>query len=141
MTIEIVLIIFLVLVIVSLLFSLWNRTKQGRRITDIEVRLSEAVPISVAYRASLIKKLTHVHTPELDELMTRIDNLSGVEEERFAKLLQERVVDVDDPEIDDEERDAALILPIMNRRVRADAIVIGKIGVQVVLVPPSNKED
>jgi hypothetical protein len=129
--------------IACLVVMVASKRSQVRRLDSIELRLNEAVPISVAFRAALIKKLTHNHTPEMDELMTRIDLLSPVEEERLTKLLRERVVEYDDPEIDDAERDAAIMLPMMSKRVKSEAMVHTRgLEVQVVLIPaPGSPSD
>jgi hypothetical protein len=128
-----------IVALVVSVFTVWFLNRKSRKnaakIASIELRLSEAVPISVAFRETLIKKLTHAHTPELDDLLMRIDHLNEEETQRFDELLRERVIDRDDPEIDDEERDAAVMLPMMNKRVRSEAL-IRDTGVQVVLIPP-----
>lgn len=100
------------------------------RITELERQLSlvtqAVVPISTAFQAILIKELTHYHTPRMDELMTRVgppSTLSIAEEAELAHLLSQRTKDMGD-EITESERDAAMILPIVMKRARAEAVLI-----------------
>lgn len=79
------------------------------------------LPVSAMFQAALVKHLTHNHTPEMDDLLARINDLSVTETERLHVLLKERVVEFDDPEIDDLERDAAVMMPYVMKRVRAEA--------------------
>jgi len=94
------------------------------RVTELEKQsalLGQAVlPISDLFRAALIKELTHNHTPEMDDLMARVDDLTDDELNRLTVLLRERVVEYDDPLITESERDAATILPIVMKRVQVE---------------------
>jgi len=75
-------------------------------------------PISEAYKAMLIKGLTHFHTPEMDALMVKLGPPSTITPEEMARLmvlLKERETVVD-AEISDSERDAAHILPVIIKR-------------------------
>lgn len=79
------------------------------------------LPVSAMFQAALVTHLTHNHTPEMDDLLARINALTETEEQRLFVLLQERVVEFDDPEIGDLERDAAVMMPYVMKRVKAEA--------------------
>ncbi len=96
------------------------------RVTELEIKLAGInqvfVPISAAFQAILIKELTHLHTPEMDALLVKLGPpmiLTELEMERLGTLLLERERDMHE-EIDDLERDAALMLPLVMKRVKAD---------------------
>jgi hypothetical protein len=96
------------------------------RIAELETKLAlvnaAVVPISTAFQAILIKELTHLHTPELDGLMARVGpptTLTIEEEERLGHLLLERTRDMGSA-IPDSERGAAMILPEVMKRARAE---------------------
>lgn len=78
------------------------------------------LPVSAMFQAALVKHLTHNHTPEMDDLLARINDLSETETARLHALLKERVVEFDDPAIDDLERDAAVMMPYVMKRVKAE---------------------
>lgn len=111
------------------------------RVADLEGKLAlvnqAVIPISTAFQAILIKELTHYHTPEMDGLMTKIgppNLLTPAEELRLAILLEERTRDMD-VQISDSERDAALILPAVMKRARAEAeVLIGAEALKLKLV-------
>lgn len=122
---------------------------QNDRIVELERQLAvmraEAQPISAAFQAMLIKKLTHLHTPVLDALLVKLGpplTLTTDEELRLTEALKQRVVDLD-AEIDELERDAATMLPLVMKRVRAeqelatDSSTIGDL--QIVIVPPDHE--
>jgi hypothetical protein len=97
------------------------------RVTEIETQshvLAQAMlPVSAAFQAILIKELTHMHTPEMDLLMTKLGPpfvLTETEADRLAALLEARTRDMGD-EITASERDAASMMPALIRRVRAEA--------------------
>jgi hypothetical protein len=86
------------------------------------------VPISAAFQITLIRDLTHFHTPEMDALMVKLGPPLALSEEealRLEHLLSERAKDMG-LEISDAERDAAAMLPLVMRRVKAD---IGRTGI------------
>lgn len=89
--------------------------------TELAVLRQQVVPISAAFQAVLVQNLTHYHTPELDALMVKLAPYTLTKEEfnRLITLLDERTRDMG-PEISEEEREAAIILPYVIRRVRAD---------------------
>lgn len=92
-------------------------------------------PISAAFQAVLIKQLTHFHTPELDALLVKVEknSLSNSEEKKLREGLLARAKDLNG-RIDDSEREAALMLPLVMNRVRAGTAVADS-EVMVVLVP------
>jgi len=97
------------------------------RLAELESKLAlvnqAVVPISNAFQAILIKELTHYHTPELDALLQKIgppNTLTPEEVERMTKLLEERTGDMG-PEITEQEREAAHILPFIVRRAQTEA--------------------
>ena len=103
------------------------------------------VPISTAFQAILIKELTHFHTPEMDELMTKVgppSKLTPEEEERLAVLLLQREKEVD-PQISREEKDAAHMLPMVMRRVKFENERLSEAPTQlkVVTVVPALEEN
>lgn len=97
------------------------------------------VPISTAFQAVLIKELTHFHTPKMDALLEKLGppySLSGDEEKELIVELQQRTKDVGDL-ITESEKEAATMLPLVIKRVKAEA-ALGIINLQVKLVaiPP-----
>ncbi len=85
---------------------------------------AQVVPFNTAFQQILISQLTHSHTPELDALMTKIGppiTLTEEEEARMYRLLNERQADMGE-EISQEEREAALILPYVMHRARAEQL-------------------
>jgi hypothetical protein len=103
-----------------------GHTKLEARVAELTERLSlvsaQVVPFSTAFQQILVAQLTHAHTPELDALMAKIGppiTLTEDEEREMYRLLTERQSDMGD-EITQEEREAALILPYVMRRARAE---------------------
>ncbi len=81
------------------------------------------VPISAAFQAILIKELTHFHTPIMDALMVKLgppNTLTTAEEVELVAALKQREQDMDGL-IDDAERDAARMLPMVMKRVKAES--------------------
>jgi uncharacterized coiled-coil protein SlyX len=100
--------------------------KLQARIADLETKLAlvhqSVAPLNAAMQAMLIRELTHYHTPEMDDLMRKLgppSTITEAERARLAVLLEERTRDMG-PLISDAERDAAVILPIVIKRARAD---------------------
>lgn len=128
------------------------RADMSERITSIEKQLAlvgqAVLPISTAFQAILIKELTHFHAPELDELLTKIgppSTMTPEEEARFAVLLKERTRDLGD-QITDSERGAALILPTIIKRAKAEAAILETVpaipvAFKLVTVPPPTTEE
>jgi hypothetical protein len=112
-------------------FFRWRdeRTKLESRVMDLERQIgiygSQIAPINAAYQAMLIKQLTHYHTPEMDALMVKLGTatipptINDQEMKRLIVLLDERTRDMG-PEISEDERDAAEILPILLRKVKRE---------------------
>jgi hypothetical protein len=101
-----------------------------QRVSELEAKLAlvnaAVIPISTAFQAILIRELTHLHTPEMDALLVKIGpplTLTPAEEERLAVMLRERAKDKD-KEIPNSERDAALILPAVMKRARAEQALL-----------------
>lgn len=97
------------------------------RVSDLEAKLAvvnlSVVPLNLAMQAMLIKELTHYHTPEMDALMVKLGppiTLTTAEEVRLGVMLDERTKDMA-PEIPEEERDAAHILPVIIKRAKVES--------------------
>lgn len=111
------------------------------RVSDMELQLSAVkqtvLPISAAFQAILIKELTHFHTPRMDELMTKIgppNELTAEELQELAGLLEERAVDMDG-RINDSERDAAIMLPMVIKRVQNEQEADDPVKLKIVTTP------
>jgi hypothetical protein len=104
------------------------------RISDLERRAAlmdiQAVPISAAFQALLVQELTHFHEPEMDALMAKLGPPFSLNEEeagRLDDLLVKREQELlPIPEVSQRERDAALMLRLLMRRIAAD---VNKTGV------------
>lgn len=103
-----------------------SHTKLVNEVQDLKERLSlvtaQVVPFSTAFQQILVAQLTHTHTPELDALMAKLGppiTLTEAEETEMYHLLMERQADMGE-EITQEEREAALILPYVIKRARAE---------------------
>lgn len=111
------------------------------RTTRLEQELASlktaVVPISAAFQAILIKELTHYHTPVTDRLLEKLENgtLAPTEERELSVALEERTRDMNG-DIPESERDAARMLPMVIKRVRAEAVLMYP-EVQLVAVPPT----
>ena len=118
------------------------RRRAEARIAVLEKQLAlmeqVVTPISVAFQQMLIKQLTHPHTPELDELLSRIKQpgLNLDEMEQLACLLAERV---DDSDFDESERDAARMLPMVMRRVKHELLSPHRKAVLVLVTIPEEE--
>lgn len=109
--------------------------------TDNAILKKDVLPLSLAVQQWAVAKLTHNHTPEMDALLARIGELTDDEMARLDVLLQERVVEFDDPQIDAIERLAAsMLLDIMSWvRETAKAEPTPQ-TMQMVSTPPDDKE-
>lgn len=114
-----------------------------KRVDELEKNMTVvnqvAVPLNQAYMAMLIKQLTHLHTPKLDALMTKLgppSTLTPDEEIEFAVLLKERAEALDG-RIDESERDAAIMLPMVLKRAKKEHedLTIGPVELTVVATP------
>jgi hypothetical protein len=112
---------------------------QDRRIADMEGKIlllnQHVMPLSAAYQAFLIHKLTHFHTPVMDKLMVKLtDGTISPEEKRdLIRALKERESDMGEA-IDDAERDAARMLPMVMKQVEADAVAMHAAQLELKLV-------
>lgn len=119
------------------------------RIVELEKQAASiqqtVLPLSTAFQAMLVKELTHMHTPEMDALLVKLGPpylLTPIEEGRLADLLLQRVTDLS-PEISEGERDAALIMPYVMKRVRAEALQLKAMHLVIVqrdLLDPTDGE-
>lgn len=80
-------------------------------------------PINQAMQALLIRELTHLHTPELDALLAKLPPDGELTPEEFARLIELLAQRVDklNGAIPESEREAAIILPYIIKRVKAEA--------------------
>lgn len=114
------------------------------QVSEIKVALgvigATIQPLSVVFQAALTKQLTHMHTPEMDALLAMLDPfvLTIEQEARLAVLLAERTRDMGG-EISDSERDAAMMLPFVMKRVRAEKRLYGAGELKLVIVPPDHE--
>ena len=118
------------------------------RVFDLEKQLvavhQVVQPISTAFQAILIKELTHYHTPVMDELLEKIgppNRLTPEEEEKLFVLLKERTADLDG-RIDEAERDAAVMLPMVMKRAKTEAHELknAPVDLKIVAVKPAGEE-
>jgi len=119
------------------------------RLVEVERQLAlvgqAVLPISTAFQAILIKELTHMHTPRMDELLAKIgppSTLTEKEETELADGLAQRAMDMGDM-ISASERDAALILPLVIKRAKAEsaALALGDpTTLRLVTVSPAGEE-
>jgi hypothetical protein len=80
------------------------------------------VPISAVFQQILIKELTHVRTPRMDELLVKLGppyTLTRAEEEELWNGLEQRMNDMGD-QMTASERDAARMLPFVMKRVKTE---------------------
>ncbi len=108
------------------------------RIVQLETQhglLSQTVlPLSTAFQAILVKELTHFHTPEMDALLAGLGppyTLTHEQETRLAEMLLERIETLDG-DISGSERDAALMLPYVMKRVRSETVSLEKLDLVIV---------
>lgn len=97
-----------------------------KRVDDLEKQLGlvgqAVVPLSAAFQAILVRELTHLHAPQLDALLARIGPPSALDPEEEAelfRLLKERA-EAEDEEVPELERDAAVMLPLVMKRVKVE---------------------
>ena len=112
------------------------------RVLAVEAQLSAlaaaASPLSEVVRDAIIKELTHLHTPELDALLEKVksDTLSPDDERSLLRLLKDRA---EEPNhlVGAGERDAAIMLPPILRRIKQEkeAISPTETELRIVSVP------
>ena len=112
--------------------------KLFNRIIELEKQnnsLAQTVlPLSTAFQAILVKELTHFHTPEMDKLLAKLGppySLTLDDESRLTHLLLERMTDKG-VEFDESEKEAALILPYVMKRVRRDTLTLASMELMIV---------
>lgn len=140
----------------------WYAKGERVKAFDVQVKLNESMkiridelekqiglvgqtvqPISTAFQAMLIKQLTHFHTPVLDKLLEGIGPPYTLDDEQEVQLVHElnkRMVDMGS-EIDDSERDAARMLPLVMRRVKLESETAAKVNELQVVIVPLNPEE
>lgn len=123
-----------------------------KRVSELEKQLgivgAQVAPFNTAFQSILIKQLTHAHTPYQDALLKKLGDtgtppITPKEEAELLDVLKEIAAD---PNVPDDERDAAEILPIQMRRVKREAAALtrgeGKlVDIQVVGRVKSDKEE
>lgn len=129
-----------------------QKTKLSDRVSELEKQLgivgAQVAPFNTAFQSILIKQLTHAHTPYQDALLKKLGDtgtppITPKEEAELIDVLKEIAAD---PNVPDDERDAAEILPIQMRRVKREAEALqrgeGKIvDIQVVGRVKTDKEE
>jgi hypothetical protein len=119
-----------------------NAVLMGDRVRDLERELegikANVKPFSVALQDVLIRRLTNFHTPVLDALLEKVGiEMSVDDEERLREALSIRIDELNG-HLDELERDAAIMLPMVMRWVRKER---GNTDgdLQVVIVPPAHE--
>jgi hypothetical protein len=109
-----------------------------QRIVTLSMPVSR---INAAFQETLVRQLTHFHTPVLDALLAKIGppySLSDEEYQQLVAALKEREKDMGD-KIDNSEREAAKMLPIVIRRVAEEKNVSADLfDLILVAVPKSD---
>ena len=109
---------------------------------QLAVLSGSVMPISAAFQAVLVKELTHLHTPVTDALLAKIgppSQLTPAEELALAQALLDRSHDMHES-ISALERDAAIMLPMVIKRTRAEFAAL-EFQSMVVLVPKHEMTD
>lgn len=127
-------------------FWIWRKSIGAReaRIADLETKMAvltnTVTPLSAAMQAVFIRELTHFHTPELDALLVKVGDgtLPEEDEPRLFSLLEGRAHDLDG-RIPESERDVAVMLPMMMRRVKAERL-LAAVDIQVVSTSVSSSD-
>ena len=121
--VNLIAIVLAIVAIVGLLLAyFYIRRLNGeitRRLTELEDTVKLVLPISVMFRASLVKTLTHDYAPEMDFLLAKMvseERLSSAERSRLYVLLQERAVEAPT----EDERGAARMMPDAIERADRD---------------------
>lgn len=99
-------------------------------------------PLSVAMQSWLVEKLTHFHTPIMDALLRKLgppSTLTEAEEKELEAALVERAATLNG-RIDDAEKDAAKMLPMVIRMVKAEIQTAQPDTLQIVSTPAKAPE-
>ena len=106
--------------------------KAHDRITELEksvaVLSQSMLPLSAAFQAILVKELTHFHTPVMDALLQKLGppyTISPAEEVQLRALLVERAAEMDGL-LTESEREAAIMLPMVIKRVKTENAFIAR---------------
>lgn len=110
---------------------------------QMAVLQAESIPVQAAFQAMLIAKLTHMHTPEVDDLLKKLGppvTITEEEMEELRKALEERKIAVDE-RIDEEERIAARILldVAMLNRIESERQAAAKTEIILVTQPVTDE--
>lgn len=103
-----------------------EKEKLLTRVADLERQhaiIGQAIlPINALVQAALIKELTHFHEPETDALLEKLGPPSRLTDDELADLEERLIIreSVIDSQISASERDAARMLPMVIRRVKAE---------------------
>lgn len=104
-----------------------------QRLRTLESQLGaigdRVLPITTAFQALLVQELTHFHEPRTDALLTKLGppiTLTDAEEAELLHRLRQREVDMGHL-ITPSERDAARILPLIMKRIRAENDMLGQV--------------
>jgi hypothetical protein len=115
------------------------------RVVELETKLGlltqSIQPIAAAFQAVLVKQLTHYHTPKLDALLKKLGpplELTAEDEVQLHLELKLRTKDMGD-EIDESERAAAGMLPLVMTRVKYELESPPSPDLIVVRVPRSHE--
>lgn len=144
---------FLTLIVGLYFYYRRSRQDAAEKIADSTKELTEQVrdlerelegikanvkPFSVALQDVLTRRLTNFHTPILDALLQKVGPEMSVEDEELLREALLRRVDELNGHLEELERDAAIMLPMVMRWVRAEQ---GNTDgdLQVVLVPPAHE--
>jgi hypothetical protein len=124
-----------------------EQEKLMERVMELEKQQNvlgiQVMPLNAAFQALLIKQLTHYHTPVMDKLMEKLgppNTLTPEEEVELTEALKQRTQEVNG-RIDESERDAAEILPLIIKRAKKEAeIPIERMKIIMVTVERSQEE-
>lgn len=101
---------------------------RDRRLTELERKQAlleaTALPIAAAFLKMAIAKLTHFHTPRMDELLIKVgppNILTDEELKELTILREERMVEVSD-KVDESEKIIAKILPDLIALEKLEAV-------------------
>lgn len=103
------------------------------RIVELEKQSAliaqQVLPLNVAFQAMLVKELTHFHTPTVDTLLEKLGPPNTLTEDEGFELIHQLRIRANDytDEIPQREREAAIILPYVIRRVATDIASLNRV--------------
>jgi hypothetical protein len=109
-------------IIAVALLRFFNNRENARLREKIGILSLPVQQMSAAFQISLVRQLTHFHTPRLDALLAKLGppfTLTESEQGELIAALKEREADMG-ALIDDSEREAAKMLPAVMRRVAVE---------------------